>query len=420
MTLPMNKQHQIFTGTFSRGWIVVLKTIVTLGCLAWVEPCSSMEVIAPELNWSRGAHSSRVNQVVFSPNGRLLASGGGDGLVNLWAVNDGRLMRTLNTEVPQGPQNRILALAFSPDGTRLAGAGHGEIRIWSASNGALIERIEDAHGDWVLSLAYSHDGAVLASGSFDGTAKLWNTANWDLLHTLTHAAQVRAVAFSPDSLTLATGAGAGIHLWQSLTGNFIRSIQSNIGPGQGSASADILSISFSTDGNRLTTGSQDNTIKLWRFSTGERLRAMTGHQHFVYSTAYTHDEKLLVSAGGDSTLRLWDAASGEQVWAYRAETADVTTVACSNSDDIAWGRADGTVLVGRLHPFLMKPIFLPEGAGLHLRFHGELEETYVLQVSTNLTEWSSISTNLLSERPLIFNAGSEETFKFFRVITEAE
>jgi WD40 repeat protein len=417
----MKNQHQLFKGALLRGCIAVLKAkaLITAGCFGFLEPLSANEDISPELSWSQAAHSTRVNGLVFSPNGRVLASGGGDGLVNLWSVTNSRLLRTLNTEVPPGPRNRIISLAFSPDGTRLAGGGDGEIRIWAVNDGSLIETIEDAHTDWVLSLAFAPNGEVLASGSFDGTAKLWNTANWIHLHTLSHQGQVRAVAFSPDSLTIASGAGASFHLWQSLTGNLIRSVRGNVGPGQG-VSADILTVAFSADGKTLTTGSQDRTIKVWRVPNGERVRTLTGHQHFVYSTAYTHDEKLLISAGGDNTLRVWDAASGEQVWAYRAEMAGVTTVACSRSDQIAWGRADGVIFLGRLHSFLMKPKFLAGGSNVQLRFHGEIDETYVLQSSSDLNGWTSISTNVLSERPLIFNTGPAQHFRFFRIVNASD
>jgi WD40 repeat protein len=389
------------------GWV---------GLLAAAWP-AALAAGTPDLLWSERGHSTRVNAVAFAPHGGVLASGGGDGLVHLWRVSNGTILRTLNLETPPDPLNRIISVAFSPDGTQIAGGGFGQIRVWSAANGSLLEHIENAHTDWVLSLAYSPEGSVLASGSFDGTARIWNREDWTLLHTLTHEAQVRSVAFSPDNLMLASGIGNGtVHLWQTLSGNLIRTLHTRTTPGHGGLpSADILSVSFSPDGDVLAAGSQDQTIKRWKLSNGQHLQTDSRHGHFVYSVVYSHDGKVLLSAGGDDTLRIWDADRGEPVWTYTGHTAGITTATLSSTDLFAFGRTDGRVLVGRLQDYVMKPKLLSAG-DLRLRLHGEMDRIYVLQRSTNLIDWTAVSTNAMTERPLDFHSSPAGPATFFRVL----
>jgi WD40 repeat protein len=124
-------------------------------------------------------HTDPVTSVAFSPDGKLLASGSGDKTIKLWEVATGREVRTL-----EGHTDLVNSVAFSPDGKLLASGScgqrdssgfcvQGEIKLWDVATGREVRTLE-GHTSWIRSVAFSPDGRLLASGSFDGTIKLWD------------------------------------------------------------------------------------------------------------------------------------------------------------------------------------------------------------------------------------------------------
>ena len=202
-------------------------------------------------------HTDDVLSVSFSPDGRLLASGGLDDTIKLWRVADGSLVRTLT-----GHTRVVSSVSFSPDGRLLASGGwYGTIKLWRVADGLEVRTLK-GHSDLVTSVSFSPDGRLLASGSGDGTIKLWRVADGALVRTLTgHTNVVLSVSFSPDGSLLASGSKDGtIKLWRVSDGALVRTLTEQ-------ANA-VTSVSFSPDGRLLASGSWDNTIKLWRVADG--------------------------------------------------------------------------------------------------------------------------------------------------------
>jgi hypothetical protein len=159
---------------------------------------------------------SSADEVAFSPDGVLLAvpvfSGLDEYHVQLWQVSDGTILRTL-----KGAKNSVEVMAFSPDGTLLAGGDwHGEVYLWRVSDGVLLDTMRP-HTDKVVDMAFSPDGTLLASASEDGTVELSRVgAFFARVRTLKHTEgeYVESVAFSPDGSLLASVADNQVWLWR--------------------------------------------------------------------------------------------------------------------------------------------------------------------------------------------------------------
>ncbi|CAG8363197.1 unnamed protein product [Penicillium salamii] len=162
----------------------------------------------------------------------------------------------------------------------------------------------EGHSDWVMAIAFSSDGKMLASASYDTTVRLWNAATGAHQQTLVgHRRSVRAVAFSPDSNMLASASSDNtIRLWNNTTGAIHRVIHGHTNS--------IHSVAFSADGKILASASSDHTIRLWDAITGLPQKVFKGHDRWITAVTFSSDGKILASASFDHTIRLWDARTG--------------------------------------------------------------------------------------------------------------
>jgi WD40 repeat protein len=195
------------------------------------------------------------------------------------------------------------------------------------------------HADRVHSVAFSPDGKILASGSYDRTIRLWNVGTHSQIGKLTgNAREVYSVAFSHDGRTLASGGDdETVRLWDVRT-------HRQLGRPMKGHDGEINSVAFSPDGTTVASGGENGTVRLWDVRTHRQLGALTGHVGLVWSVAFSPDGQTLASGGKDGTVRLWDVATQQLVGYIEPNGAQILSVAFSpDGRTLASGGADGAV-----------------------------------------------------------------------------
>jgi WD40 repeat protein/serine/threonine protein kinase len=164
------------------------------------------------------------------------------------------------------------------------------------------------HADQVWCVAFSPDAQRVVSGSFDGTAKVWDVASGRELLTLKgHGAEVMAVAFSRDGRRIVTGScDRTAKVWDAASGKELFTLTGHRAP--------PASVAFSPDGQRIVTGSWDSTAKVWNAATGDQLLNLEGHTAELTSVAFSPDGQRIVTASYDHTVKMWDGVSGRELF----------------------------------------------------------------------------------------------------------
>jgi DNA-binding beta-propeller fold protein YncE len=273
--------------------------------------------------------------VVFSPDGKLLASGA-YGRVTVWDLRTGRPIKVLTSVL-----GAVNDLRFSPDGALLAVAGgqpsaKGDLRLFQTSDWKL-KAVLPGHDDVVASVAFRHDGKKLASASFDKSVRVWDVTSGKLERTFTmHSDFVHAVAFSPD----------GKYLYSASKDRSVRAIDATTGAGRFTFSdryQDVLAVAVSPDGKSVVASGLEPGLSWWNAETGARVRLAAGHRLGVHELAFSKDGKLLVSAGGDGTLRLWNGGTGALVRVVPVGSLVYATALSPDGKIVAAGSFDGLV-----------------------------------------------------------------------------
>jgi WD40 repeat protein len=312
-------------------------------------------------------HPGKVVRGVFNPTGSLVATVGvqpnGNARARVYDVASGRLLHVL-------PQLGINDVEFSPDGSLLATGSHvGTIGLWDPRTGRRV-RLLSERAQNVKDLAFSPDGTLLAGAYGDGVSRVWTVADGELLYLLPgHTGAVDAVAWSPDGRVLADASVDETARLYAITGLPGSGGPITALPGiAGGASA----LAFDPSGARVATGSVGGGVRLWDATPIENLVPLGFHRGEVSSAVYSPDGRLAVSAGADRTARIWDVRSRRALQVLRMPGAvkdasfspDGALVATASLDGAArlWRVRDGAVVrtLGKAPPLRLAR-FSPDG-----------------------------------------------------------
>ena len=258
-----------------------------------------------------------------SNDGKLLASGSEDGTARVWDATTGDLVRVLEGHGKRtGFQQRggfgalVSAVAFSPDGASLAtGCRDNLVRVFDLATGKIQLQLK-GHGAYVSSVEFNVDGGRLVSGSYDETAVVWNAVTGkkrmalldkksghrktnDIVHYVHHASYDRR----GDRVVCASRDGLA-RIWDGhwdggggSTGRLLLTLKGH--------EAAVLCAKFFVDGRRVATASQDKSARTWDAKTGDQLAVLLGHTHHITAVACLADGRLVTGAK-DYTIRVWE------------------------------------------------------------------------------------------------------------------
>ncbi|MGW7824577.1 caspase, EACC1-associated type [Streptomyces puniciscabiei] len=291
-------------------------------------PATREPLGAPVIAASFGYQGSAV---AFDPGGAVLATGDSKGAVRLW---DPKTQQPRGDPFIATTEHGVNALTFSPDGRLLVTAGQdGTVGFWDPAtrrrSGPFI-KIPATYGPEgvynAVAVVFNPKGTVLATGDGDGTVRLWDprtrkqigrpiVANPFSAETPRYSA-VNALAFSPDGAILATaGADGAVRLWNTTTQ---RQVGAAIKHGRGWSAHDAQDLAFAPDGRELATAGKDGTVRLWNPSTQRQIGSpltMPGPKlnRWADAVAFSPDGSLLVTVSESRTVRFWNPKTHHEV-----------------------------------------------------------------------------------------------------------
>ena len=338
---------------------------------------ANVENIEMQVLWPKGLHTY---PEIYALTHNKFAIGKSDGKIRLWDTTTGEKSFTLrghaekieanllhqvldpeNIQAPPPPINNdkpIFALAFSPDGTKLAsGSNDATVRLWDTNSGdelSVLRRHTD--NGWTTVLAFSEDGKMFASGGTDKTVQLWDTTTSELLTTLIgHINSITSLTFSRNGSMLASASADGaIRFWNTETGD---PIPTHI---TGHTKA-VKAVVFFKDGSTLATAAFNGIITFWDLETSTIIRQTIGHRDWLTASAFSPDGTKFASLSADSNPFF--------------ESGSIPTMRTSNPDqmirlvDVNTGRELDT-LKNQINPTLMA--FSPDGKTIALGSTGKI------------------------------------------------
>jgi WD40 repeat protein len=287
---------------------------------------------------ARFRHGGIVRAVAFSPDGKRLASASHDHTVSVWEVPTGREVHRF-----RGHAGDVLCVAFSSDGRVLAsGSADGTVRLWSlhgATAGREL-RVLTSRAEAVEALAFAPGGKLLVAGGDDGTLRLYDTATWKLQRRMSQDRAIRCLAWSADGKTIATNAAKNaVALWDVEKGSLRQTFGDEA----------INALAFAPAGEQLVTWEQGGTLRLWDAGKSALVRTWGADEDnastaLIYQIAFGRDGKSALCGSATGPINEWNLATGKRRRQFAGHRGRVPAIAATPRGTIvASGGADGTI-----------------------------------------------------------------------------
>ncbi len=291
-----------------------------------------------------------VNSASFSPDGTRVVTASEDGSVR---VSDAALGVELG-KIEWETWIAMRSAAFSTDGSRILAVGNFCALVLDSTGDCVVSTLKSPKYEslWFGSASCSVDGTrIVTAGGHpnDLLVMVWDAESGHALKELVgHAVGVWSATFSPDGTRVVSASDDGTaRVWNSATGELIWKLEGH--------TQEVLSASFSPDGARIVTASRDRTAGLWDAATGQLIRKLEAHTDGVVSATFSPDGTRTATASWDNTACMWDAATGHLLWRFEFHTdwvssatfsPDGTRIVTTSGDGTAclWDAATGELL----------------------------------------------------------------------------
>jgi len=290
-------------------------------------------------------HTSWVNRVAISENGRVMVTAAGDrfervqivsadATLKVWDLQQGKELHTL-----RGHQMSVTDVAITKNGEIAVSGGRDRtLRVWDLGRGKSLKTLK-GHRGWVTDVEILPNQIQAISASVDNTLKLWNLDSGENLRTFTgHTQPVVALAVTKDGKQLISGStDQQVKVWDVATGEVKYTLKGHTGG--------VTQVAVTSDQQTIISAAADNQIKIWDLSKGQEIATLTGHTSTIADLAITQDSKYAISGGADRTVRVWDLPAHKLLHTLTGHQGWVTDLSLTDQGQIISGSSDRTVKI---------------------------------------------------------------------------